>query len=577
MDVFLEMASHLHPLDILHLCRVSKWFRAIFLNKRHRFVWVSAIRKVSYLPDCPPCLSEPRFVAVVFGRHCFGCGIGKSTEARYVLGLRYCRGCLSASTASSAGFEHLRSFSIAEFNAVLMCYHLSEQDASSRESFINERKVIASQMKQFDSDMRSWDAATQELKFAERRRAAANRRASIEANLKKLGYSRQEFPHRDKLWKKLVNQSKELTPRIWDRIRPLLEAKIQAQRDQEMDKYISLRRAKIQNHYRTLPMIIDPSNSAIVPNETDFLLLPSISTFTSRNQVYLASTHDRFMAYHDSIMKDIAQFRLTVKRDLVAILRADPLFGREEHPESELDAVLSRPSSLFGCFLCINNFGMSTVGYPAIYHHWMIAHSDRSWSAEVSLSPENPISHIFTQSTSANTMVKALHLPEDTSIIVLDDMVRTGRLACQCGDPLLPPASSWSWGGLVAHITTENLWYQNMLEGMDSDRGAALILHNDHDLNSDSPCIKVLHGGEAKANSHTEHEQTMFYSAVTHVISGMKTPGCGICLRMIEPGLQLDPMYKPYLTRDAHAIAHHMQAKHLKDLGSVLENLVFLD
>ncbi|KAI0713465.1 hypothetical protein C8Q76DRAFT_843566 [Earliella scabrosa] len=71
VDVFFEIASHLHPLDLLHLSRVSNELRDTLMSKKSRGVWIEARKRVEPpLPDCPDDLSEPQYASLVFERSC---------------------------------------------------------------------------------------------------------------------------------------------------------------------------------------------------------------------------------------------------------------------------------------------------------------------------------------------------------------------------------------------------------------------------------------------------------------------------------------------------------------------------
>lgn len=65
-----QIASHIHPLDMLQLSRVSPYFRELLTTKDARFYWRAARENIE-LPDCPPDLSEMQYVSLVFERNCF--------------------------------------------------------------------------------------------------------------------------------------------------------------------------------------------------------------------------------------------------------------------------------------------------------------------------------------------------------------------------------------------------------------------------------------------------------------------------------------------------------------------------
>jgi hypothetical protein len=71
LDIFFEITSHLHPLDLLHLSRVSRHFARMFLHTDNRHAWLAARRTVVGLPECPGDLSEAQYAHLLFETLCF--------------------------------------------------------------------------------------------------------------------------------------------------------------------------------------------------------------------------------------------------------------------------------------------------------------------------------------------------------------------------------------------------------------------------------------------------------------------------------------------------------------------------
>jgi hypothetical protein len=70
LDIFFEITSHLHPLDLLHLSRASRHFARMFLCTGNRHAWLAARRTVEGLPDCPSDISEARYAHLLFESVC---------------------------------------------------------------------------------------------------------------------------------------------------------------------------------------------------------------------------------------------------------------------------------------------------------------------------------------------------------------------------------------------------------------------------------------------------------------------------------------------------------------------------
>ncbi|KAM5540152.1 hypothetical protein V8D89_006292 [Ganoderma adspersum] len=71
LDVFMEIASYLYPLDLIHLSRTSGELRRTLMSRNSRPIWTTSFDNVVELPPCPADLSEPVYAALVFDIHCF--------------------------------------------------------------------------------------------------------------------------------------------------------------------------------------------------------------------------------------------------------------------------------------------------------------------------------------------------------------------------------------------------------------------------------------------------------------------------------------------------------------------------
>ncbi|KAH9847111.1 hypothetical protein C2E23DRAFT_742536, partial [Lenzites betulinus] len=70
VDIFFEIASRLHPLDILHVARTSTHLRSILLSRKTRTVWKASLSAIGDLPPCPEDMSEPAYAALLFDKIC---------------------------------------------------------------------------------------------------------------------------------------------------------------------------------------------------------------------------------------------------------------------------------------------------------------------------------------------------------------------------------------------------------------------------------------------------------------------------------------------------------------------------
>lgn len=104
--------GHLSVLDLLNLSRSFKAIRNVMLSKTFRPAWRKALRDLG-APECPPEISEPQFIRLVFDSTCQarvyssstllwithvnvqGCGAPRVWTADLGLYVRLCPGCSS--------------------------------------------------------------------------------------------------------------------------------------------------------------------------------------------------------------------------------------------------------------------------------------------------------------------------------------------------------------------------------------------------------------------------------------------------------------------------------------------------
>ncbi|KIY64948.1 hypothetical protein CYLTODRAFT_445663 [Cylindrobasidium torrendii FP15055 ss-10] len=93
LDLILEIALNCHPLDLLHLARVSKDLRAVFMTKTTKYVWTAARQKVVDMPAPWGKTSEPEWIHTCFVRICNFCWVKSVRQPTFELNTRLCPSC----------------------------------------------------------------------------------------------------------------------------------------------------------------------------------------------------------------------------------------------------------------------------------------------------------------------------------------------------------------------------------------------------------------------------------------------------------------------------------------------------
>ncbi|KAL1714052.1 hypothetical protein EV715DRAFT_257791, partial [Schizophyllum commune] len=111
--------SHLHPLDLLHLCRTTKLLRSVLLNRSAAFLWRRCMANVPYhplnpgVPDVPPKpddLNDPQWANLLYGKvGCYRCHSHIANFVSWQTRQRLCKKCINASFVA---IQQLWGFSI---------------------------------------------------------------------------------------------------------------------------------------------------------------------------------------------------------------------------------------------------------------------------------------------------------------------------------------------------------------------------------------------------------------------------------------------------------------------------------
>ncbi|CAE6458740.1 unnamed protein product [Rhizoctonia solani] len=89
-EVFMELASHIHPGGLVSLIRANKFFRVVLLNRSAAYVWQLSLSNVPELPPCPTAMVEPQYAALIFSDNCTLCGVQVASVLDPYLRVRLC-------------------------------------------------------------------------------------------------------------------------------------------------------------------------------------------------------------------------------------------------------------------------------------------------------------------------------------------------------------------------------------------------------------------------------------------------------------------------------------------------------
>ncbi|KAG8726926.1 hypothetical protein FRC12_022979, partial [Ceratobasidium sp. 428] len=303
IDIFTEIALNLMPKDIISLARANKFFRALLMTKSSIHIWHGAMRNVPGIPPCPPDLSEPHYLALVYVPNCSLCGTNSSRRMDEMLRVRLCPSCRS---------KHLIKLATVTSEIAPLVLN-SKKIVPSKRSRGCERYVLESDVKEVQvklaelektSDtkmLEEWrDTRKRELELRSSQASALitfldglendrwselqdlkkQHRVAVHDRLLECGWEKADlvfnYP-RGWEWSSLVEQAKILTDRTWMNLRlklvPLLEANRADRLEREKSAKKHARKARLDAYLKTIkeekaPIIDATISSLAIPGST---------------------------------------------------------------------------------------------------------------------------------------------------------------------------------------------------------------------------------------------------------------------------------------------------------------------
>ncbi|KAI0773190.1 hypothetical protein BD413DRAFT_314671 [Trametes elegans] len=342
MDVFFEIASHLHPLDLLHIARTNKYLRSVLLHRSSRFVWKASLNGVAGLPTCPEDMDEPAYSGLLFEPHCSVCG-SHARRVEYAIRVRLCKHCYAANMKTGHDFfkelavdeksDFLKELAVDEERKLLCmavtpceigrsvsitseCIHRAIQLEDPLEHELDDKYYVPQLFMSFTGLFRNpdegealqdwaedvcahtirlheqataillWKKDTEQRKAEEDQALALVWKASILEKLDDMDYVQADFPDSTE-WRALIEQPKVLTNRVWTNLRPKLEDLLQQERRRRAQVAFEKRRwmriQQIGAFYEFFVVDMPGVDRRLMPNVYDAGQLPSLLELAERN------------------------------------------------------------------------------------------------------------------------------------------------------------------------------------------------------------------------------------------------------------------------------------------------------
>ncbi|OSC98615.1 hypothetical protein PYCCODRAFT_1417511 [Trametes coccinea BRFM310] len=628
MDVFFEILSKLHPLDLLHVSRVSKQLRAVVLSRKSRFLWSASLTSVDELPPCPEDMSEPAYAALLFTRTCTLCGATNASWVDYAIRLRLCKSCRE-SHIRTGGYilsserlpyelerlymamvpcvtgKHLNTarklenplshteeekYYVPQLQAALNRPFLLPHKGQKSEDWLDSVCAKAIAWHKHATSLLLWEADLRCKRRREGRDIKDKWCDSVTQKLLELGYSEDDFPNSME-WRRLLYQRKTLTDRTWNTLRPKLENLIQERKNARYElsirKDVERRTEQIATLYEELVKTLPEDDQRLMPNAYDACQLPCLVALARKNDAKGDVSPADFQLLRDQLMRDAEAYKSRAKETAVKqIMEIARWHNRQWLDDMEglsPDQVLKRPYALFKCRRCHHKWGGEYMTFEDIHAHFRATHPEHSWRPE--WKPVDWVFECVASYSSCSDILDAAGVPRDTPISVLSHLIKTARLYCSCRDPGLPPPEELDWPKLYAHVSRASERYYRLdgqrLRTKDAIRNA--VLKKTHPLSGPNACIKLIPEGADTASAR--ERATLIDPSIRARIEDRlgswpkpsAIPLCGVCTTMtMKRHLRYGGEGVRSLPETPEGIVHHLREWHEKDFEEK-EILFFAD
>ncbi|CAE7148460.1 unnamed protein product, partial [Rhizoctonia solani] len=271
VEVLIEVARYVHPLDLIMLARVNKFFRELLMDKRSALIWRSSRGNMPELPPCPDEVSEPQYAAMIFAKRCSTCGGYAPREMNPILMIRLCSYCWVEELVDANRVTDRSLLSVIgapvpgqsrswkpwclynEARAVkLKLDELTEAgDEEALQQWKAERHKLVEAKRKNAVPLERWLVKREQERARDRNDLKVTHKKEIESRLIKLGWVQGDFlcydRWRRKQWNSMLLSTKALTDKVWDNLLPRLLGHLELNRDERLARECSRRRGARQN------------------------------------------------------------------------------------------------------------------------------------------------------------------------------------------------------------------------------------------------------------------------------------------------------------------------------------------
>ncbi|KAG9088402.1 hypothetical protein FS749_002184, partial [Ceratobasidium sp. UAMH 11750] len=576
-DILAQIVPYLAPLDVIYLTRVNVSVRQVLMHRSARPMWQACIENMG-LPACPPGLSEPRYVSILYLPFCTACGAKEPRNPDAYLLVRLCTHCRQERLVD------WRKVEPAEVQALVLA---SEKSRTASELYVSglkhslkkEVKLVKSRLRWLrrskdEEALQTWvqartvelerrkehaDLVTNALKKAHKERInklKQNWNERVQRQLLALGYTQKEedLPlEKRSRWRSFFNRTDVLTRWKWQELKPemirFLEAEMKDRPERERIQRRSSRNTElcslfssVQHVKSTLPEVADEppaAERAIMmaewlppPTYDDALEWPVIQELLETDRP-VAEMSNSFEERRHEIIQQVENWGKQVKRDWANILRegrkSDGLVADPPRPRPETDGTSADPFENFDADTCLLLRADSIFSFERRYDSTLIrtydsmvmALSPGGWSYDARNDGKLDLTDYTWDSQGSSLARTFLQIMGKQDVSSVEFNAWPGRLfACgRCSTPVR------SWLSIIDHYEDEASAWGDIQDRLASLAELNIIYNHVHDLESNNPkpLIRLLSTEEAEAidGKSQEDAQTSIQNGSTN---GPATP-----------------------------------------------------
>ncbi|KAG8780832.1 hypothetical protein FRC12_022536 [Ceratobasidium sp. 428] len=277
-EVFNEIVACLIPADLLSLTRTTKSLRNMLMTRASQHLWQAAIRNISQLPECPPQLSEPKYISLLYSHTCSNCGAKVLRTMDPYLLTRLCNKCRDELVQKVDSMDPI--YQIVPRSKVTKLRGKSARVAlksdfdnmfrdprhrSTTSRWYKNRKAEADQRQTYGRRLEKFLKAVEIKQEEETNELKQQRWQEIKDRIAEHGWVEADMrpsPENQAEWHQLVEQTKPITDRIWINLYPKLAPLLESNREyHERIEKIKQRRQRIE----MMEAMVKTTREALLP------------------------------------------------------------------------------------------------------------------------------------------------------------------------------------------------------------------------------------------------------------------------------------------------------------------------